>query len=154
MYVRTLIWSASGGHLTGISLHSVWRGFTLRKERLVGLIVSVFVSAVMGLVSAILVTTTNPDSLKAHSSALIYASNIVLSVILGIVIALIIPFGKIGASLARKAGATPPSSCPLYCDTVAASLPSSCPCIARRSLVPLICFYHFLSLPHFLPSPA
>ena len=70
---------------------------------------SVFVSAAMGLVSAILVTSTNPDSLKAHSPALIYASNIVLSVILGIVIALIIPFGKIGASLAGKAGAYPPS---------------------------------------------
>ena len=109
MYVRTLIWSASGGHLTGISLHSVWRGFTVRKERLVGLIVSVFVSAAMGLVSAILVTTTNPDSLKAHSSALIYASNIILSIILGIVISLFIPLGKLGASLARKAGATPPS---------------------------------------------
>ena len=81
----------------------------MRKERLVGLIVSVFVSAAMGLVSAILVTTTNPDSLRAHSSALIYASNIILSIILGIVISLFIPLGKLGASLARKAGAYPPS---------------------------------------------
>ena len=63
----------------------------------------------MGLVSAILVTTTNPDSLRAHSSALIYASNIILSIILGIVISLFIPLGKLGASLARKAGAYPPS---------------------------------------------
>lgn len=95
--------------MAGISLHSVWRGFAVRKERLVGLIVSVFVSAAMGLVSAILVTTTNPDSLRAHSSALIYASNIILSIILGIVISLFIPLGKLGASLARKAGAYPPS---------------------------------------------
>jgi len=87
-----------------------YRGeFTVHKERLVGLIVSFFVSASMGLVSAVLVTTTNPDSLRAHSSALIYASNIILSVIIGLVIAFIIPFGKIGTSLARKAGAYPPS---------------------------------------------
>jgi hypothetical protein len=63
----------------------------------------------MGVVSAVLVTTTNPDSLKAHSAGLIYASNIILSVILGAIIAFIIPFGKIGASMARKAGAVPPS---------------------------------------------
>lgn len=63
----------------------------------------------MGVVSAVLVVTTNPDSLKAHSAALIYASNIVLSTILGIIISLLIPLGKLGASLARKAGAYPPS---------------------------------------------
>lgn len=97
------------GHQSSSGLHAVWGEFTVRKERLVGLIVSVFVSAAMGLVSAVLVTTTNPDSLRAHSSALIYASNIILSVIIGLVIAFIIPFGKIGASLARKAGAYPPS---------------------------------------------
>lgn len=81
----------------------------MQKERLVGLIMSIIVSASMGVVSAVLVTTTNPDSLKAHSAGLIYASNIILSVILGAIIAFIIPFGKIGASMARKAGAVPPS---------------------------------------------
>ena len=75
----------------------------MQKERLVGLIMSIIVSASMGVVSAVLVTTTNPDSLKAHSAGLIYASNIILSVILGAIIAFI------GASMARKAGAVPPS---------------------------------------------
>ena len=63
----------------------------------------------MGVLAAFLVITTNPDSLKVNSAALIYGSNITLSIILGIVIALIIPFGKIGGAMARKAGATPPS---------------------------------------------
>ena len=63
----------------------------------------------MGVIAAVLVTTTNPDSLKAHSAGLIYASNIILSIILGAVIAFIIPLGKLGAVLARKAGANPPS---------------------------------------------
>ena len=84
-------------------------GFTVRKERLVGLIVSILVSAAMGFVAAFLVIKTNPDSLKVNPAALIYTSNIVLSIIMGVVIALIIPFGKIGAAMARKAGANPPS---------------------------------------------
>lgn len=82
---------------------------TVRKERLVGIIMSIIVSTAMGAVAAFLVTTTNPDSLKVHSAGMIYASNIILSVILGIIIAFIVPFGKLGASLARKADAAPPS---------------------------------------------
>ena len=81
----------------------------MKKERLVGIIMSVIVSAAMGLVSAILVIYTNPDSLKAHSAIMIYAMNIILSVILGILTGLFLPLGKMGAALARKANAVPPS---------------------------------------------
>ena len=81
----------------------------MKKERLVGIIMSILVSAAMGLVSAILVIYTNPDSLKAHSAAMIYAMNIILSVILGILTGLFLPLGKMGSALARKANAFPPS---------------------------------------------
>jgi hypothetical protein len=82
---------------------------TVQKERLVGVIVSIIVSASMGVVSAVLVVSANPESVKTQSPALIYASNIILSIILGVIIALIIPLGRLGAALARKAGAYPPS---------------------------------------------
>ncbi|MCR5803025.1 MAG: hypothetical protein K6G47_02070 [Clostridia bacterium] len=81
----------------------------MNKERLVGVIMSVFVSIAMGAVSAALVIHTNPDATKAHSAGLIYASNILLSVVIGMIIAIALPLGKLGASLARKAKATPPS---------------------------------------------
>ena len=81
----------------------------MNKERLVGIIMSVFVSTAMGAVSAALVIHTNPDATKAHSVGMIYASNILLSVVLGMIIAIFLPLGKLGASLARKAKATPPS---------------------------------------------
>lgn len=81
----------------------------MNKERLVGIIMSVFISAAMGLVSAILVINTNPDSTKAHSVGMIYASNILLSMVIGMMIAVILPLGRLGAKLARKANAAPPS---------------------------------------------
>lgn len=81
----------------------------MNKERLVGIIMSVIVSTAMGVVSAALVIHTNPDSTKAHSAGMIYASNILLSIVLGMMIAIFLPLGKLGADLARKAKATPPS---------------------------------------------
>ena len=81
----------------------------MNKERLVGLIMSVIVSAAMGAVSAFLVINTNPDSTKAHSVGMIYASNILLSVVVGMIIAISLPLGKLGGLLARKAKAVPPS---------------------------------------------
>ena len=80
----------------------------MNKSRLVGIIMSIIVSAAMGFVSAVLVVNTNPESLNAHSAGYIYASNIVLSLILGVITGLFIPLGKLGEILARKAKAAPP----------------------------------------------
>lgn len=80
----------------------------MNKGRLVGFIMSMIISVVMGIVSSILVIYTNPNSLEAHSAGYIYASNITLSLILGVIIACIIPLGKLGEKLAHKANAVPP----------------------------------------------
>lgn len=81
----------------------------MNKERLVGIIMSVIVSTAMGAVSAALVIHTNPNASKVHSVGLIYASNILLSIVLGMIITIVLPLGRLGTSLARKAHAVPPS---------------------------------------------
>ena len=80
----------------------------MRKERLVGIIMSIIISAVMGAVSAVLVIKNNPESVRYTPAAMIYVSNIALSIVIGVIIALVIPLGRLGAMLARKANANPP----------------------------------------------
>ena len=79
-----------------------------KKERAVGLTMTVLVSAAMGAVASYLVLKTNPQAAVAVSAPVMYGSNIVLSVILGLVISLVIPLGKLGRVLAKKANANPP----------------------------------------------
>lgn len=78
----------------------------MKKDRLVGIIMSIIISAVMGAVSAALVIKNNPESVRYTPAAMI--SNIALSVVLGVIIALVVPLGRLGAMLARKANANPP----------------------------------------------
>ena len=80
----------------------------MKKERLVGIIMSIIISAVMGVVSAALVIKNNPEAVKYTPAAMLYISNIALSIVIGVIIALVIPLGKLGAMLARKANANPP----------------------------------------------
>lgn len=80
----------------------------MKKERLVGIIMSIIISAVMGVVSAALVIKNNPEAVKYTHVAMLYISNIALSIVIGVIIALVIPLGKLGAMLARKANANPP----------------------------------------------
>ena len=80
----------------------------MKKERLVGIIMSIIISAVMGVVSAALVIKNNPEAVKYTPVAMLYISNIALSIVIGVIIALVIPLGKLGAMLARKANANPP----------------------------------------------
>ena len=80
----------------------------VNKGRLVGIIMSVIISLAMGIVSSALVIYTNPETLKVNSAGSIYAFNIVLSLLLGVIIALFVPLGKLGEALARKAKAAPP----------------------------------------------
>ena len=117
-----------------------------KKERLVGIIMTILISTVMGLVAAFLLIKTNPNALMASSATQIYVSNILLSLLLGFVVAFVVPLGRIGNSLARKAGAVPPSikyilinAIPLAVgNTVIISLPLSFVGVfnARRHLPP------------------
>lgn len=79
------------------------------KERQVGIIMTVIISIVMGLVASFFLIRTNPESVKASSPVMIYVSNAIMSLVLGLIIAFILPFGKMGSALARKCGANPPS---------------------------------------------
>ena len=80
----------------------------MKKERLVGIIMSMIISAVMGVVSAALVIKNNPESVRYTPAAMIYVSNIALSIVTGVIIALVIPLGRLGAMLAGKVSANPP----------------------------------------------
>lgn len=80
----------------------------MKKERLVGIIMSIIISAVMGVVSAALVIRNNLEAVKYTSVEMIYITNIALSIVIGVVVSLVIPFGKLGAMMARKANANPP----------------------------------------------
>ena len=80
----------------------------MKKERLVGIIMSIIISAVMGVVSAALVIRNNPEAVRYTPVEMLYISNIALSIVIGVIIALVIPLGKLGAMLARKANANPP----------------------------------------------
>ena len=80
----------------------------MKKERIVGIIMSMIISSVMGVVSAALVIKNNPEAVRYTPAAMIYVSNIALSLVLGVIIALVIPLGRLGAMLARKANANPP----------------------------------------------
>lgn len=80
----------------------------MKKERLVGIIMAIIMSAVMGVVSAYLVVRNNPEAVKYTPVEMLYITNIALSIVIGVIVSLIIPFGKMGAMLARRANANPP----------------------------------------------
>jgi hypothetical protein len=82
-----------------------------KKERLVGLIMAVVMSAAMGLIAAFLVRLgMNPQELASSPpAAVMYISNILESIAFGVIFTLILPMGRWGHQLASKAGAVPPS---------------------------------------------
>ena len=80
----------------------------MKKERLVGIIMSIIISAVMGVVSAALVIRNNPEAVKYTPVEMLYITNIALSIVIGVIVSLVIPFGKLGSMMARKANANPP----------------------------------------------
>ena len=75
-----------------------------------GIIMAILISAAMGAIASYLVRNTGPSAATASQApALIsYGTNIGLSIILGLIIALILPLGKLGRGLAKKANADPP----------------------------------------------
>ena len=80
-----------------------------KKERAMNLIMGVLMSAVMGAVASYLVIRTNPQAAAGAPLPMMYLSNIALSIVVGILVALFVPLGKLGRSLSQKAGANPPS---------------------------------------------
>lgn len=81
-----------------------------KKERMVNLIMAVTVSAVMGLIFAIFARIiAAPEALKAMPPApVMIISSIIESVIVGVIIAFILPLGKLGKGLAARCNANPP----------------------------------------------
>ena len=78
-----------------------------KKEKTIGLVMSIIISAAMGAISAFLVRKGNPDSTKTSPAFMMYFSNIILSVIVGIIVVFVIPLGKMGKILASKFNARP-----------------------------------------------
>lgn len=78
-----------------------------KKERKIGIIMAVIISICMGIVAAIVIVN-NPNA-QTPPFPIFLLLNVVESVIVGVVIALIIPLGKLGQMLASKCKAAPPS---------------------------------------------
>lgn len=79
-----------------------------KKERAMGLTMTVLSSAVMGAIASYLVLKTNAQAAVSTPAPVMYGSNIALSIILGLVISFVLPLGKLGGALAKKANANPP----------------------------------------------
>ena len=78
-----------------------------KKEKRVGIIMAVVMSAAMGIIASIVIAG-NPEA-KTPPFPVFCAINLIESIIVGLLVAFIIPLGRIGKGLADKAGATPPS---------------------------------------------
>ena len=79
-----------------------------KKNRLMNAAMTVLISAAMGIVASYLVLKTNPQAAAATPPPVMYGSNLILSILLGCVSGLVLPFGRWGRSLADKARAKPP----------------------------------------------
>lgn len=79
------------------------------KSRAMNTVMTALMSAVMGAVASYLTLKTNPQAAASMPAPAMYVSNILLSVLLGIVSAAALPFGKWGRGLANKAHAKPSS---------------------------------------------
>ncbi len=82
-----------------------------KKERLVNIIMAIVISAIMGAIFAFITrNNVDPRALESMPPAPVYyLISILESITVGVILALIIPMGKMGRALAAKAGATPPS---------------------------------------------
>lgn len=79
-----------------------------KKERLMGLIMAIIISAAMGIVATFLVRLFNAQA-KNSPLIVMLLMNVTLSIVLGVIISLVLPLGKLGRKLAAAAHANPPS---------------------------------------------
>lgn len=78
-----------------------------KMERKIGLIMAVIISAVMGIVAAVVISR-NPNA-QTPAFPIFCLINVVESIVVGILVAFLIPLGKLGQALTKKAKAVPPS---------------------------------------------
>ena len=80
-----------------------------KKERLVNIIMATVLSAFMGAVACFVMRTgMNEEQLSSNPAFIMYLSSILESIIVGVFLVIVIPFGKWGRMLAGKFGANPP----------------------------------------------
>lgn len=80
-----------------------------KKERLVNIIMATILSAFMGAVACFVMRSGMSDEQLSSSPAFVmYLSSIFESIIIGVFLVIVIPFGKWGRMLAGKFGANPP----------------------------------------------
>ena len=80
-----------------------------RKERTVSIIMAVLISLVMDIIAPLFVRRGMSEEALEHSpAAIMYALNILESIVVGVLTVLFLPLGRLGMALATKAGATPP----------------------------------------------
>lgn len=82
-----------------------------KKARKVNILMAVIISIVMGILFTFITRgAADPKALESMPPApAAYLISVLESVVVGVVIALIIPMGKLGSGLAAKFGANPPS---------------------------------------------
>ena len=82
-----------------------------KKERLVNIIMAIIISAFMGILFGFITrNNADPKALETMPPAPVtYLINMLESITVGVIVALIIPMGRMGRALAAKFGATPPS---------------------------------------------
>lgn len=78
-----------------------------KQEKKIGLIMAVIMSVCMGVIASVVIAG-NPNA-NTPSFPVFLLINLVESVIVGILVALIIPLGKMGQAMTRKAKAAPGS---------------------------------------------
>ena len=78
-----------------------------KKEKQIGLIMAIVISIAMGIVASIVIS--NDPKAQTPPLPLFCLINVVESIVVGILGALLIPLGKLGQAMAKKAKATPPS---------------------------------------------
>ncbi|SCW35260.1 Ferredoxin-NADP reductase [Ruminococcaceae bacterium YRB3002] len=79
------------------------------KERKMGLIMAIIISLAMGVLVAVLIPVFNPQAAEQQPAVIRFVSNILMSVVTGVIVSFVVPLGKIGRALTQKAGANPPS---------------------------------------------
>lgn len=78
-----------------------------KQERRISLIMSVVMSIVMGIIASVVISRS--PNVQLPPFPLFCLINIVESVVVGVLVAWLIPLGKLGQAFCKKAGAVPPS---------------------------------------------
>ena len=78
-----------------------------KQERKIGLIMAILMSAAMGILASIVIH--NDPKAQTPPFPIFCLINLVESIVVGIIVAIAVPLGKIGQAITKKAKAVPPS---------------------------------------------